>query len=415
MAKDGFWERSGYFVGDVIADIEGVSAEIGTDVREILLDRYGLSYHALKDGEEEPYASDACYEECEVDDGTFQESWATFRDKIQSRVRFFNAYAEETLNHIFGDFAKQKAFYNKSLIREINPDDEDSQIWRARTAESTKKLKAILKAPARKIGPPPPRLAKRGRMNPAGIPVFYGATDRATCVAELRAPVGSHVVLGKFELLRTVKLLDFDALMGTYVDVSHFDPDYDIRHGRAAFLRSLISEICKPVVPQDEALEYLPSQVVAEYLANKLDQRLDGIIFPSSQTKGGNNVVLFNHACGVRPDDLPEGSEVTVHVSRSRIHYGDEDDVDDGDIQVLENVARKCTSSPNNDNATPYAIISSARDMGEINNEDEEPPTCSKPTLRLDAKNVFVLDIRSVCYEHSCREVFRYRHAKDES
>ena len=117
----------------------------------------------------------------------------------------------------------------------------------------------------------------------------------------------------------------------------------------------------------------------------------------------------------MRPDDLPEGSEVTVHVSRSRIHYGDEDDVDDGDIQVLENVARKCTSSPNNDNATPYAIISSARDMGEINNEDEEPPTWSKPTLRLDAKNVFVLDIRSVCYEHSCREVFRYRHAKDES
>ena len=115
------------------------------------------------------------------------------------------------------------------------------------------------------------------------------------------------------------------------------------------------------------------------------------------------------------PDELPEGTDVKVYVSERRHQDCDEDDDDDGYIQVVENVSRACTAPPNDDNATTLAILASSPVLGEDDKEDEEPPTWSKPTLRLDAKNVFVLDIRSVCYEHSCREVFRYRHAKDES
>ncbi len=253
LVKDGLWERPGYPVEDVIADIADVSAEIGTDVREILLDRYGLSYHALKDGEEEPYASDAYYEEREADDFGFRETWEVFRDEIRCRVRFFSAYAEEALTHIFGDLNTHKGFEKKPVICEVGPDGKNNHIWRGRLAQSQEELKEILKTPARKIGPPPSRRAGGGRMNASGIPVFYGAFEQDTCIAELRAPVGSHVVIGKFELLRRVRLLNFDALMGTYVDVSHFDPDYDIRHGRAAFLRSLVVELCRPVMPQDSS------------------------------------------------------------------------------------------------------------------------------------------------------------------
>ena len=417
MLREDLWERPGYHVEDVIADVAGVSPKIATDVRELLMDCYGLNYHAhaLKDGEEEPYASDACYEERASDNGNFHETWVAFRNEIRSRVRFFSTYAEEALAHVFGDLNTHKGFQNKPVIREVSRDDANGYFWRGRAAQSHKELEAILSAPAREIGPPPPRDVRGGRMNASGIPVFYGAMKQDTCVAELRAPVGSHVVMARFELLRPVRLLDFGALMGIYVDASHFDPNYDIQFGRAAFLRSMVSEICRPVMPQDEALEYLPSQVVAEYLANKLDPRLDGIIFPSSQTKGGKNVVLFNHASWVTPDDLPQGSEVKVFVSRRRIHYGDEDDHDDGYVQVLENVARNRKTSPKNDNSTPYAIISSARDMGEINVEDEESPECTKPTLQLDVNNVFVLDIESASYEHRCRKVFRDRRVKDES
>lgn len=412
--REELWVRSGYPVEDVIAEIAGVSAKIATDVRELLSDRYGVSYGDLKDGEAEPYASDACYEERDVYDWNFRETWETFQDAVRYRTRFFSAYAEEALTHIFGDLNAHNAFGNRSVIREIKPDADDSQIWRGRVAQSQKELREILKSPVRKISPPPPRRAEGGRMNASGIPVFYGAFEKDTCVAEIRAPVGSHVVMAKFELLRPVRLLDVNALMEIYVDVSHFDPDYEIRYGRAAFLRSLVSEICRPVMPQDKVLEYLPTQAVAEYLANKVHPRLDGIIFPSSQTKGGHNVVLFNHACGVVPDDLPEGTDVKVCISGTRHQNDDEGDEGNDFIQVIENVTRSC-KKPQDDNVTPLSIATSSRILDENGSVVNELPRWSKPTLRLDAKNVFVLDIKSVRFEHRCRKVFRDRRIKDES
>ena len=268
LIKEGLsgWEQPGYPVADVIADIADVSEEIAIDVMELLSDQ--CSYRAIMDGEENPYDSDACYEERGPDDWDFRETWEAFRDEIRFRKRFFSTYAEEALTHIFGDLGTHKS-RGESVIREISPDDETFHIWRGRKAQSPKDLEAILKSPAREIGPPPPRLAK-GRMNASGIPVFYGSMEKDTSIAELRAPVGSQVVVAKFELLRPMRLLDLDALTEIYVEVSHFDPDYVTHTGRAAFLRSLAHEICRPIMPQDEAFEYLPSQAVAEYLANKL-------------------------------------------------------------------------------------------------------------------------------------------------
>ena len=106
-------------------------------------------------------------------------------------------------------------------------------------------------------------------MNAAGIPVFYGALDEDTCVAEVRAPVGSYVVVAKFEVLQPLRLLDFDSLKKVYVEGSHFDPDYAWRLGRASFLERLVREMSRPVMPGDEAFEYLVTQAVAEYLATK--------------------------------------------------------------------------------------------------------------------------------------------------
>ena len=406
LDKEGWWERPGYPVANVIADIAGVSEDIAIDVMELLSDRYG--YPAIKDGEENPYDSDACYEEREAEDW----AWKTFCDQIRSHGRFFNTYAEEALTHIFGDLSMHKSFDGKSVIREISPDDENFHIWRGRTAQSRKELKVILKSPAREIGPPP-RPAKGWRMNALGIPVFYGAMEKDTCVAELRASVGSQVVGAKFDLMRPVRLLDLEALTEIWnIDASHFDPDFDKREGRAASLWSLAREICRPVMPQDEAFEYLPSQAVAEYLANKLDPRLDGIIFRSSQTGCGRNVVLFNHACGVEPDDLPEGTEVKVD-----IHYNkydeDDDESDDGYISVSEIVPSTHSTPPRNDDTALWdaPLFSLIWD----DNEGEELPTYSEPTLRIDMKSIFVLDIKSVRYDYHSREVFRHRRVKSES
>ena len=177
FAMEGLGERPGYPVTNVIADTAGLSEEIAADVTALLSNRHGFS--AIKDGEVDPYSSDALYEEHGVDDWDFRDTWAAFRSEIRSRARFFSAFAEEALKHIFGDLGAHKAFDDRTVIRDITPHDDDRYIWRARTAQSTKELKTILKSPAREIGPPPSRLPKGGRMNASGIPVSMARWTRA--------------------------------------------------------------------------------------------------------------------------------------------------------------------------------------------------------------------------------------------
>ncbi len=299
------WEREGDPVVCVIADMAGLSEETAEDMTALLSDRY--AYRAAKEGWENPYGFEAWYEERKPNDRGFRDIWTEFRRRIRSRARFFSTYAEEALGKVFGGLTAHKAYDGKPVIWEIGTEDENRFVWRARNAQSTAELEDVLKSPTREIGPPPSRRATGGRMNAPGIPVFYGAMDECTCIAEIRPPVGSYVVVARFELLRPVRLLDCDVLGKIYVEGSHFDPDYAVRRDHVVFLRRLVSEIGRPVMPRNEAFDYLTTQAVAEYLANKAG--LDGIVFRSSQTGGeGRNVVLFNHACGVEPYELPQGT-----------------------------------------------------------------------------------------------------------
>ena len=87
-------------------------------------------------------------------------------------------------------------------------------------------------------------------------------------------------------------------------------------------METLGKHISAPVLPHNEALDYLPTQMIAEYLAEKHESKLDGIIFESVQHEGGKNVVLFHHSSLVKPLVYPEGAEVDVRISG----HADEDD-----------------------------------------------------------------------------------------
>ena len=403
LVKEGRWERRGDPVEYVIGEMAGLSENIADDVTALLSDWH--SYPAVKGGEEDPYGSEAMYEERGPEDWYFRDIWTEFCNEIQSRARFFSPDAEDSLNEIFGDLTTLKAHGGRPVSREISPDDEDRFVWRARQAQSAGELTAILRSPTHEIGPPPSRLAKGGRMNAPGIRVFYGALEESTCVAEARAPVGSHVVVANFELLHSVRLLDLDALGTVYAGDSHFEPDYAVRNDRAAFLRRLVSEISRPVMPQDETFAYLPTQAVAEYLANKVKPRLDGIIFRSSQTGGvGQNLVLFNHACGVEPHDLPRGTEVSVHIDPA----GEDDEEDeDSMITILETVPIDPPEevSPV---GTDENVVTFAPTGIEFGDEEHDAPTSyAKPTLRLNLDSVVVLDIKGVKYDSDRRVVIR--------
>ena len=389
----------------VIAEMADLDVEVADDVRAYLFNLH--SYRTVKFGGESPYGPEAMYTEQDPDDFRFHDIWSYFGTEIRSRSRFFNTAAEQALNEIFGDLTTYKTWPVRSVIREVGPDDEDRFVWRGRTAQSTKELEDILASPTRKLGPPPPTLAMSGRMNAQGIPVFYGAMDKSTCIAEVRAPIGSHVVVAKFELLRPVQLLDLDALAKVYVGGSYFDPDYAVRKGRVSFLRRLVREISRPVMPQDQAFEYLITQVVAEYLANKATPPLDGIIFGSSQTGGnGRNLVLFSHACGVTPhDEPPMGTDVDIYIPRVN-KATDEHDLD---IFIRETVPSPQTEevSPTKKRKGPMDFLSLQIAIDHV--ELEDFTYYSEPTLQLDPKNLAVLYVESVQYCTKRRTVNRFR------
>ena len=382
IALDLDWDRKGDPAAAVIADVAGLDQPIADDVTEWLSRHYG--YHEARYGGEDPYGFDAHYDHTNPDTDQIKNAWDNFRREIETQARFFGPYAETTLSGIFADLQTLRTIIGEPVVREIGPQDDERYVYRARKALSTEELYRILKSPTDELGPPPSAFAAAGRMNSAGIPVFYGAMDRTTCVAEIRPPVGSRVVTAKFELLKTVRLLDLNLLERVFVETSHFDERYSEQYGRYAFLRQLVAEITAPVMPQDEAKEYLATQVIADYLAFKVSPRLDGILFRSSQTDGtGQNVVLFNHASHVEPILVPSGTSLDVRMPRT-----DDDDFIDEDVLIFEET--------NSDSVNqPQAETTTAKDV-QPDQMAENAGNESPPTLRLHLDTRVVHEIKNM-------------------
>ena len=388
------WERHGQEVNYLIQDMAEVNDSVANDVQAY------LSFYSggdPKDFEENPYDEVACYEERPPDTYGFKESWDFFRQEITFRARFFSQFAEQILDELFSNLDSLKTYDGKSVIRIAGPSTEDLYVFRARVTQTHNSLDQILKNPVKELSAPPPKFAKHGRMNASGISVFYGATDAETCIAEVRPPVGSHVVVGKFQILKDIRLLDLNILSGIYIKGSYFDPEFKGRQGHAAFFQHLVRELTKPVMPEEENFEYLPTQIVAEYLAEKVKPNLDGIIFGSSQAQNKEqNIILFHNSCAVEPYMLPNGTAVSVDYG-----WTTEDDYDDS-ITVYEEYTKNI--SDNNQ--------SERMDKMEYH---EDYYNDREPTLRLNVKeDISVWDIKRAVYESSKRYVSRYRHEKTE-
>ena len=300
----------------VIGRIANLKRCIASDVRDNLFNKVASAVN-IEEGEENPYSHRMLYLERETDSTDFRLAWREFREEIHSRARFFGASTEGRLDEIFANLTSLTTFWGDTAIREIKPGGKDSSFWRARTVYSDSELEETLKSPSQELGPPPSNKARAGRMNAEGIPVFYGALEDETCVSEIRAPVGSLVVLAKFDLLKPILIVDLDALSEVYSEISYFHPHYIEERSRERFLRDLVKEIGRPVMPHEEAHEYLATQIVSEYLANRVRPQLHGMLFRSSQTGGsGRNVVLFSGACGVEVYKPPSATGLRVTVPR---------------------------------------------------------------------------------------------------
>ena len=197
------------------------------------------------------------------------------------------------------------------LVVDAGPGTSLSGIYRARVFQSDDRLVAALCRPDQQLGSPPASLATAGRMNARGVSVFYGANDPRVAIAEVRPPVGSQVAVARFEIVRPLRLLDLTALRTVSEGGSIFDPELASRMERAMFLRSLSQRLTRPVMPDDEDFDYLPTQAIADFLATQNQPTIDGIMFPSVQVAGDAlNVVLFYKAALVGTIELPKGTEI---------------------------------------------------------------------------------------------------------
>ena len=224
------------------------------------------------------YSSDQNYIRKTISPFVYAETWEYFCELIKHKSRYFDEGIKSLLGTILGKYGSKMA--RQLPFIEIGPDTPYKFLYRARRVDSENEVREILKNPILKLAPPQPNIATANRMNPTGIPVFYGALSNETAIAEVRPFVGSFVVVGQFNVLYKLKLLDLSR-MGEGFTGSIFNADYEDRAARLNFLQRFHALIARPIQPNEEPLEYIPTQAVAEYVSNVL--KLDGILYASAQ------------------------------------------------------------------------------------------------------------------------------------
>lgn len=305
------WEREGQPTADAFQEAAEIEPEVAEDVQAILDDKYACYDPSDMDGETE-FSAECHYEERKPTDEAWREDWRNFEQSIQKEARFFSRTAAAHLTEIFGRIDSLRTSNNQPLVVDAGPQFALNHLYRARVFQSSEPLLKALCRPDQELGPPPARLATAGRMNAQGISVFYGATTTASAIAEVRPPVGSRVVVAKFYILRPLRLLDLTELENAHDTGSIFDLTLKARLERVAFLQSLGKRMTRAVMPDDQALDYLATQAIADFLATENEPALDGIIFQSAQAEEGRNVVLFHKASKVEALPIPEGAEISA-------------------------------------------------------------------------------------------------------
>ncbi len=285
-----------------VADILGCDEDCRL-VKDVCAELTACSYYDRKNGGESRFNDEDLFTVKQLRPVQAERKWNEFRTGIMHKSRFFNQGGKDFLIWLFKNIDSFQTYRRPGsfshAVRTIKKCDGE-KLFRARLCDSPGDLTRILEDPSAQMSAPPKDLATAGRMNPEGVPVFYGAFDRETCIAELRPPVGGSVISGEFRLTRDVRVLDFKVLEEAYehAPISMFDPEYRLKQERRRFLRTFHSKISSPVLPKQER-EYLTTQVIAEYLSTQHTPRIDGVIFSSVQKKDGLNIVLFTHVVTV--------------------------------------------------------------------------------------------------------------------
>ena len=189
------------------------------------------------------------------------------------------------LNHLF----EKIKLLVPNLIQELKP---NTLFYRSR-----KNFPINLKTKEeymKELGPPPYKNSQNNRMSPDGISYFYLSENIETSLSEIGITILNNIFIGEFRLLKSIKIIDLSILNDFSFEKKYtniFSVDYihkteDIIN----FFKEFSKEISKPVDNKDNSREYIPTQVLTEFIRSK---GFKGIKYKSSKNPKGNNYVLF--------------------------------------------------------------------------------------------------------------------------
>ena len=254
---------------------------------------------------------------CEADPGSFLPgrqlgaSWESFSRYVKRRSRYMFLREDEAPRGIIDEPDDRtvpttrmldllgQAVVAAGLLRTVRA---GSRIYRARAVSDGEPWHTGAGA----LGPPPESDTgpPAGRMNPAGIPVLYGALTPDTALHEA-LDSDRRVVRSVFSPLRPLSVLDLSRT-SDLPRVGIFDNVTRARRGLAVFLSAFIDDIARTTERDGrEHIDYVPAQVVTEYFRRVFRTpdggRLDGIVYPSTRDPEGRNIALF-----IDRDDIRE-------------------------------------------------------------------------------------------------------------
>ena len=275
----------------------------------------------VRDGADTLYDDTCLYVETEADPSQHFQQWREFCKRIRHSRRYFDEENLSLIRDLLGELDPC------DIGVEVGPGTDHTSLCRGRAARSPAEVSAILSNQPLSLGPPPADVTSGGRMNPPGIPFFYGGFSDRVCMAEVRPEVGGYVVLAKFAISRRLTILDLTEFYEMGPQESPFGPDYWEERSRWRFLQALDRLLGQPVVAGTEPIQYVPTQAVAEFIKNKMGY--DGIVYSSVQTSSlgptqprtdDRNVVIFEGQEAIESQNPPSLRLVDGSTCVAQIH-----------------------------------------------------------------------------------------------
>lgn len=223
--------------------------------------------------------------------------WENFCSIVRTKQRFTiflnsenkDKY-DQNLPHNF--LSQLSNHFLPSLVTTLDP---GIKIFRARIVNESENLQH------EDLTSPPPAFAKNNRMSAAGISFFYGGLTTDVSIHEVCSIASETLDVAEFEVIKPIYILDLSVTVEDHASI--FDEEYNFSQEEyyKPFLRHFIRDISKPIRKSDNGIEYIPTQILTEFIKNtnftgiydENNIQIQGIQFKSSTMNGGTNIVLF--------------------------------------------------------------------------------------------------------------------------